>query len=182
MSADLLSELKKLQYERGAKAPFADQFEFLRWADQVQPRLSFDQKLASAFRSTVVLVDSQRALRLPMDSAMNESIGVLNQAVIALQHNLSTIEIQDQKATRAALQTPTALTLQWIWQNATWSVYVWFGGLVATAFGAGALVNELRTTIQSTNLTATPQTTTAPTSASAVLANKTNSSTVAPKQ
>ena len=182
MSSDLLGELKKLQYERSAKTPFVDQIDFLQWADQVQPRLSFDPKLAGAFRSAVVLVDSQRALRLPMDSAMNEAIGALNQAVIALQHNFSTIPNKDHKATKSALQAPKSLTLQWIWQNATWAVYVWLGSLVAAAFGAGAIFNELRTSIQSTSLTAAPQTTTAPTSANAVLTNKTNASTVTPKQ
>ena len=141
----LLDDLRKLQFPRSAKSPLSSQAEFLQWADQVKPRLSFNPKLIDQFSSAVALVDSQRALRLPMDTAINEAIGIVNQAVLEL-------EIKERTSSAAShlspeqtrLEFPKQLTLKWIWENAHWQVYATFVGALIGAFGLGVWVSDLK--------------------------------------
>ncbi|MCW5658418.1 MAG: hypothetical protein KIT60_12000 [Burkholderiaceae bacterium] len=160
-----LEELRKLQYARGEKSPFPSQLEFLKWADQVKPRLGFAPRLATAFQNAVAMVDSQRALKLPMDAAINEAIGIVNQAVLELE--LRVAAEQSAAARTAKLEAPKQLTLKWIWENAHWQVYATAGGALVAAFTLGAWFVEFRGSLQAAQ-TKVPASSLAPTASAVV--------------
>lgn len=85
MSFDLLTELKNLQFQRSDVSPFASHVDFLTWTDTVTGLLSFDTSLQKRFRFWVDNANFHHDTNSSHISAINEAIGVLNQAITSLE-------------------------------------------------------------------------------------------------
>lgn len=119
MPIDLLTELKKLQHSRSDSSPFVSHVEFNSWADKVIPLLEFDKNLQNHFRSMVSATNSAIRFKSAKQEIenINNLIGIVNQAVISLEHLAHTETIIHP------LEVTEKMTLKWIWANAHWSLY-----------------------------------------------------------
>jgi hypothetical protein len=165
----VLAALKEVQHERGDRSPFKDHTHFLRWVDQAEPLLGFNQALLEEFQSTV------RAATLMIgwkqdkyDGAVNSVIGAVNRAIIELEHQepVPAPTPSAPQTEHSAPAAPERLTLKWLYEHAPWSFYAWFFGSLAAAFAAGLSASEALTTMKSMNLSNQAPTTTRPMSAS----------------
>jgi len=145
MHVGALSELKKLQRERGDASPFHSHLEFLKWAYEVAPRLAFDQKLEAAFKMARNSAESHRALNISPDESINDAIGLVNQAVIALQQKqLELARNESTKSKPTPLLLPEKMTLKWIWEHAPTQFYGYCLAGLSAAFGLGIAYSEIR--------------------------------------
>jgi len=82
MATKILLELEKYQYERGEESPFNTHIEFSKWADSVEPLLSFDEKLQNEFKQRRRSANATNKIS-PKDCAnnINACIGVVNKAI-----------------------------------------------------------------------------------------------------
>jgi len=94
MTDELLQKLRKLQRVRGDVSPFASPLEYERWADEVMPLLSFNEKLQNSFKHYVKIEKFNSRANSPNIDQINETIGILNQAITSLEvmpvHNAAT--------------------------------------------------------------------------------------------
>ena len=146
MSANFLAELKKLQHQRSDVSPFASHVEFLQWADNVSPRLSFDATLKSRFKRHVDTAKFKHNSGYSPIEQINEAIGTLNQAILSLETPEPIISKQ------TTLEPPQKVTLMWLYQHAPISFYVSLFGAVVLAFGLGRELGKFEPKIQSSNL------------------------------
>ncbi|GAA5160459.1 hypothetical protein [Viridibacterium curvum] len=141
MSAYLLAELKKLQYQRSESSPFASHIEYMQWADKVTGLLSYDEKIANRFRYYVRAADFNSRGHYSNLDQVNETIGVLNQAIAALENKPSLISevvsIQNPTANPSDNEPPKAANEQDssnLWQRPIGATgIIVFGGLILAA-------------------------------------------------
>jgi hypothetical protein len=118
MSSELLAALKSLQHERAEVSPFASHLAFVQWADQVAPRLSFDQNLSNSFAYRVRLAKSKHNGPYSNLDQVNEAIGILNQAVSAL-------ELKPPPATTVPTTVPATNRSAGLRLRAWWKTWGW---------------------------------------------------------
>lgn len=145
MHTDALDELRKLQRERGNSSPFLNHLEFQKWSDEVAPRLAFDQVLLNSFKNARNTANTHKALNISADNSINDAIGLVNQAIIALhQKQLELNRQESNNAPKLPLLPVEKMTLKWIWAHAPFQFYLYgFAGLSA-AFTLGAASTEFR--------------------------------------
>ena len=88
MSDDLLAELKQLQRQRGDSSPFTSHVEFLAWTDTVSGLLSTNPALQKKFHFIVENAKFHINTNSSPINAINEAIGVLNQAITAKENKV----------------------------------------------------------------------------------------------
>jgi hypothetical protein len=79
--------LKSLQYKRSDTSPFESHTAFREWADRATPLLAFDKRTQASFESAVTTAEAlneMSGIEYPV-RAVNEAIGILNQAAAALE-------------------------------------------------------------------------------------------------
>ena len=88
---DILSELLKYKKERSEQAPFNSLLDFENWSDSVQPLLRFDEKFNRQFEQDVMRAKVTYRMNNSVDANtnMNSAVGILNQAIAAIQINSS---------------------------------------------------------------------------------------------
>ena len=177
MSADLLAELKKLQYQRSESSPFASKTEYLQWSDNVAGLLSYDEKLNYRFRQYVSHAKSKMALNHDPIYGVDESIGVMNEAISSLQNTKSNMHDREQTKRSPELE---KLTLKWLYEHAPWSFYAWLFGVCAVFFSLGFTASEIKTAIYSKPLRDHAPTTTKPTTASPITNQSSAEKSIAP--
>ena len=152
MTDELLQKLKTLQRVRGDASPFASSLEYETWADEVAPLLSFNEKLQNSFTHYVRIAKFKSRTGSPNIDQINETIGILNQAVISRGSNNSPI------SKPKALDPPAKITAQWIWVHATWRLYALWLSSLGAAFFFGVKYSEITIKHPSENLSiAAPQ-------------------------
>lgn len=139
MFADLLAELKKLQYQRSDSSPFASHVEFMQWSDKVAPRLSFDAKLQTAFKHHIGIAKFIHNGPYSNVDQVNEAIGILNQAVLTLENLLT---IAAQASTSVAIEAPVKQKPS-TRLKAWWSEWGWSVAIVTAVLGLVAAVLKL---------------------------------------
>ena len=114
-----LQQLKELQRQRSERTPFKTHNEFLIWSDSVAPLISFDMSLKRAFQnhvSTANMLNNMQGVDYPTQ-AVNEAIGILNQAITLLEQKYnSTAEVMP-KPNSATNQTTNRANDKQRWQN-----------------------------------------------------------------
>ena len=162
-----LEELKKLKFQRSDISPFKNEMELLKWTDSVKPLLSFDAKLQSAFAHQITV--AKLNFTGNNVSAVNEAIGILNQAILGLDTTLATnVEPKEIVLQAQKLETPAKLTIKWLIDHAPWSIYAWLFGALAVSFSAGRELGKIEYKMQSSSLSNPAPITTAPTSATKI--------------
>ena len=161
MSAHILTELKKLQRQRSANPQFATPIDLANWADLVIPLLSFDKKLQSSFSHNVAV--AKMNYTGDNTDGVNESIGILNQAILGLQATLlENDSISAAITNEKVLQPPLKFTVKWVYEHAPLSAYLTFFGLLLGAFVSGWSLNKILTNTPRIALSAKPPTTDQP--------------------
>jgi hypothetical protein len=125
MNKDILPELKKYQYKRSEVSPFETHNDFLKWADDVAPILSFNDKIHANFKQRRLSADSTNILS-PRDYPrnVNACIGIVNEAVQTLEFcSNQQPEKKDHYKEQAAHPDPK-VTMKWLWENVPAS-YIW---------------------------------------------------------
>lgn len=144
MNEVLLHALKKLQYERSDISPFPTHIDFLKWADQVLPLLSYDEKLKIKFKRHVASAHLSNSLRTGDTTAnINSAIGLLNQVVSGLEmHQKQPQLVTELLSKPKSLELPQKMTVKWLYEHVPLPFYVWFFGLVIAAFTSGIVFAE----------------------------------------
>ena len=91
MTKKILLELKKYQYDRGETSPFDSHIDFSKWADTVSPLLLFDKLLHRKFKQRLSSANVHYGLSSSSNSYtsnINACIGVVNEAIQTLQHDM----------------------------------------------------------------------------------------------
>lgn len=88
---DILRELLKYKKERSEQAPFTSLLEFEEWSDSVQPLLRFDENYNRQFEQAVLSAKTTYRMKdyIDANTNMNSAVGILNQAIAAMQINSS---------------------------------------------------------------------------------------------
>ena len=144
-----LAELRELQFERGSGSPFKDFIELQKWADRVIPRLIFDAQLQSKFKNSIAHAELHRAMSASPDEAINEAIGVLNQAITVLENkvrfSIMALEIPLPGLSELPSNTidlPPKITIKWLYEHAPISFYFWLAGIIMSCFAAGVFIAQ----------------------------------------
>ena len=171
-TARTLESLKALRRDRGDHSPFSNHTAFLKWVDEAAPLLAFNQALAEEFNNSTQAATIVRTWRpekyVP---AINDAIGAVNRAITLLEHTAppsaaSTNEIENSDPMQFGAQSKQVdpkVTLKWLFEHASWSVYTTFLGVVVVAFGIGREIGKFETQIQSNSLSKPAPTTITPT-------------------
>ena len=168
----LLAELQKLRRERSEASPFASHDEFLRWTDQVEPLLQFQPSFLASFLHSVNAAKMVHGSRHQNFRGVNEAVATVNKAIAHLELELKSppappVVVATQARTTPAADVPAQpkVTLKWVYEHASWTVYATFLGAVVASFAAGREVGKLETHIQSSTLSKPAPMTIAPTPA-----------------
>ena len=144
-----LAELRELQFERSKGSPFKDFIELQKWADRVIPRLVFDAQLQSKFKNSLAHAELHQAMSASPDDAINEAIGVLNQAITVLENKVrfsaKATETPSSVVSAVSLNTvdlPQKITIKWLYEHAPISFYFWLAGVIMSSFAAGVFVGQ----------------------------------------
>ena len=162
MTSTMLTELKKLQYQRSGSSPFSTHIEFLTWSDNVTPLLAFDGTMMSKFKRSISLAKSRLEYPDAYLSDINDAIGILNQSVLFLE-TPSLLSTQS-KTTITVLAPPDKVTVKWLYEHANVQLYSIAFGVVISAFGFGFWVGSIVTSNQSVPLSKREPIATVPTS------------------
>jgi hypothetical protein len=146
MPSHILEELKSLQFKRSETSPFESHTAFREWADRATPLLSFDKGMQSSFKSEVSkadLLNEIDAIESPV-RAINEAIGILNQATAAF-------ELREKEAEAGAiasttlppnLDPPSKVTIRWLIDHLPVPLAVAGGAALVSAFVLGLAFSE----------------------------------------
>ena len=164
-----IEALKILQHQRSEKSPFQCELSFHTWADKVVPLLSFDIKLQAAFKHRVASASLSGRLGSDLDSlgSINECIGIVNQAIVQLEHdgykNVAQLAPEILPQLPPANQSEPKITLVWVLKNMSLTAYGSLFALLGGSFLVGQWSQEMRTASQTKSLAENALTTTNPT-------------------
>ncbi|WP_180146018.1 hypothetical protein [Desulfoluna butyratoxydans] len=155
MNNILLDRLRKLQKVRGDITAFSNHDEFLLWSDSISPLLEFDEVLCKKFTFWSDQVKSANRRGREHHDALGECIGVVNQSITKLE--LQPSPTKKAQSAYKNVEYPNKITLNWLYKHVPWSFWVWFIGLLISAFSLGLIVSEtplykvIKSNISSTN-------------------------------
>jgi hypothetical protein len=86
--AEHLAKLKSLKIERGNGALFSSPDECMQWIDNVLPLLRYDQQHYANFANHAQFVRLTTLSANTLMSHLNPMIGIVNQAITELEHNI----------------------------------------------------------------------------------------------
>jgi hypothetical protein len=144
MNTQVLTKLKELSKKRGDTSAFANHDEFLPWSDEVIPLLEFDKKLQDRFVFWSNHVKSANARRHDTHhEALGECIGLVNQAISKLQMQKNETYFKVSTPKKTELDLPEKITLNWLYQHASWKFWVGLFFTGGTIFTAGVMSSKL---------------------------------------
>ena len=152
MPSYVLQELKSLQFKRSDTSPFESHIAFRAWADRTIPFLSFDKGMQSSFKSavsTAELLNEMSGVEYPV-RAVNEAIGILNQAIAAFELREKEAEAGVVAAAPPStplppnLEPPPKVTIRWLIDHLPVPLAVAGGAVLISAFGLGIAFSETK--------------------------------------
>jgi len=142
VSVDLIRELEKHQKSRGHNFGELNNYEI--WCDNVQPLLHFSEKHVQTFERAKVaaLVTYRIGSREDALNNMNETIGIVNQAIILGKSMAQEREFETNSKQEDILKFPEKVTLVWLAKHV--EVKHWFTllTLLFAVFLAGVKVGS----------------------------------------
>ena len=150
MPSYVLQELKSLQFKRSDTSPFESHIAFRAWADRTIPFLSFDKGMQSSFKSavsTAELLNEMSGVEYPV-RAVNEAIGILNQAIAAFELREKEAEAGVVAAAPPStplppnLEPPPKVTIRWLIDHLPVPLAVAGGAVLLSAFALGLAFAE----------------------------------------
>ena len=167
-SPETLSKLVDLFTRPEVRDGFKDQRACVEWTNEVQPHLRFNNEYYEEFKHASRLLTMTFSGDLQKGNFLRAS-GIVRQAIITLQEEDKTLAtsthattttvpivplesrepfnsklvIEAQPTAKAVpLAPPEMVTLAWLWNHASWSVWAWFWGALAGAFAAGLWLGQ----------------------------------------
>jgi hypothetical protein len=146
MPSHILEELKSLQHKRSETSPFESHTAFREWADRATPLLSFDKGMQSSFKSAVSnadLLNEINGSESPV-RAINEAIGILNQATAAFGLREKEAEAGAVANTTLPpnLEPPPKVTIRWLIDHLPVPLALAGGVALVSAFALGLAFSE----------------------------------------
>jgi hypothetical protein len=148
MPSHVLVKLKSLRYKRSDTSPFKSHTAFREWADRAIPLLAFDKGIQASFKravATAEVFNEMNGIEYPV-RAVNEAIGLLNQATDELELREKAVETSPVGTAGttppATLEPPTKVTIRWLIDHLPVPLAVAAGAILVSAFGLGVAFSE----------------------------------------